>query len=96
MCVGITPQLMQAHEKRQDAAGGPSKDISPAFASEAKSRLASLKSILQDALHSESARLDAATAHMLSEANSVPGTSEKALRFKLLQRARLQAASLLT
>eukprot|EP00946_MAST-07B_sp_MAST-7B-sp1_P004019 g4019.t1 len=92
VCVGITPQLMQAYEKRQDAAGGPSKDISPAFASEAKSRLASLKSILQDALHSESARLDAATAHMLSEANSVPGTSEKALRFKLLQRARLQAA----
>eukprot|EP00946_MAST-07B_sp_MAST-7B-sp1_P000712 g712.t1 len=92
VCVGITPQLMQAYENRQDAAGGPSKDISPAFASEAKSRLASLKRILQNALHSESARLDAATAHMLSEANSVPGTSEKALRFKLLQRARLQAA----
>jgi hypothetical protein len=92
VCVGITPRLMQAYESRQDAAGGPSKEVSPAFAGQAKGRLASLKSTLQDALRSESERLNAATAHMLSEANNVPGTSEDALRFKLLQKARLQAA----
>ena len=91
VCVGITPQLMKDYENQQVAAGGPSRDISPRFAGEAKGKLAVLKSDLQNALRKESARLDAASAHLLFKANSIPGSSVEALQFMLLQKAQLQA-----